>query len=416
MPFANAVERLESAIREIERDDLNAWCHLDIEGARHAARESEQRSANAQSLSAIDGCLIGIKANIAVAGWPWAGGLRSRQDLCARSDAALIKDLRAAGAILLGQTTMDAGALGASGRSLQGAIRHPLDPTLSVGGSSGGSAAAVAGGHCDAALGSDTIGSVRIPAALCGIVGFKPSPHRLSMHGILPVHDDFDHLGPLTREARLARELLQAIGALQPRRQPLSGLRGAVMTAFGDVELDVTVEAAFHAAIPRLTDRFVSLERLAWTAATTEPLSLRKLRRAIFALSEHRMWLTHREHLERRPDDFDEPLRGMLEFGGRLDAVKIASYRATVDEFATRWRETTHNFDIILIPTCPVTAFAHALPTPDSLADLTVIATATGSPAATIPLASQGLPVGLQIVGRPGTDELVMALAEALSG
>lgn len=415
MPFANAVERLESAIREIERDDLNAWCHLDLEGARHAARESEQRSANAQSLSAIDGCLIGIKANIAVAGWPWAGGLRSRQDLCARSDAALIKDLRAAGAILLGQTTMDAGALGASGRSLQGAIRHPLDPTLSVGGSSGGSAAAVAGGHCDAALGSDTIGSVRIPAALCGIVGFKPSPHRLSMHGVLPVHDDFDHLGPLTREARLARELLQAIGALQPRRQPLSGLRGAVMTAFGDVELDVTVEAAFHAAIPRLTDRFVSLERLAWTAATTEPLSLRKLRRAIFALSEHRMWLTHREHLERRPDDFDEPLRGMLEFGGRLDAVKIASYRATVDEFATRWRETTHKVDIILIPTCPVTAFAHALPTPDSLADLTVIATATGSPAATIPLASQGLPVGLQIVGRPGTDELVMALAEALS-
>ena len=158
MPFEHALERLEAAIRNIERDDLNAWCHLDLEAARAAALASDHRAANAQSLSAIDGCLIGIKANIAVAGWPWAGGLRSRQHARADDDAAVIQRLRAAGAILLGQTTMDAGALGASGRSMQGAIRHPLDPTLSVGGSSGGSAAADAAGHCEAALGSDTSG------------------------------------------------------------------------------------------------------------------------------------------------------------------------------------------------------------------------------------------------------------------
>ena len=417
MPFEHALERLEAAIRNIERDDLNAWCHLDLEAARAAALASDHRAANAQSLSAIDGCLIGIKANIAVAGWPWAGGLRSRQHARADDDAAVIKRLRAAGAILLGQTTMDAGALGASGRSMQGAIRHPLDGALSVGGSSGGSAAAVAAGHCDAAIGSDTIGSVRIPAALCGIVGFKPSPHRLSLHGVLPVHEDFDHLGPLTREASLARELLRAVGAFtNPVCAPSRSLRCAVMSSFGAVELEATTESAFRTAIGRYADQFASIEQLEWARETGDPLQLRKVRRAIFALCEHRMWLAHREQLERQPEDFDEPLRGMLEFGGQLDAMKLERYRTTVDDFVTRWRELTQNFDIILLPTSPVPAFAHALPTPDSLADLTVIATATGSPAATIPIASEGLPVGLQLVGHPGADELVMALAEALSG
>ncbi len=427
MPFADAVDRLESAIRKIERDDLNAWCHLDFETARASARASDQRAANAQSLSAIDGCLIGIKANVAVAGWPWAGGLRSRRNERADSDAAVIQALRAAGAILVGQTTMDAGALGASGRSMQGAIRHPLDPTLSVGGSSGGSAAAVAAGHCDAAIGSDTIGSVRIPAALCGIVGFKPSPGRLSLHGVLPVHEDFDHLGPLTRQATLARELLQVVGALKTSASglsttrlstapPYTELRGAVVTSFGDVELDTTVESAFRSAINRYGDRFASLERLEWTSATHEPLSLRKVRRAIFALCEHQMWLAHREHLDNHPEDFDEPLRAMLEFGGQLDAVKLQRYRATVGDFVARWREMTQGVDILLLPTSPVPAFVHTLPTPDSLADLTVIATATGSPAATIPIASEGLPVGLQIVGQPGADDVVMTLAEMLSG
>jgi aspartyl-tRNA(Asn)/glutamyl-tRNA(Gln) amidotransferase subunit A len=335
----------------------------------------------------------------------------------ADSDAAVIEALRAAGAILLGQTTMDAGALGASGRSMQGAIRHPLDGALSVGGSSGGSAAAVAAGHCDAAIGSDTIGSVRIPAALCGIVGFKPSPHRLSLHGVLPVHEDFDHLGPLTREASLARELLRAVGAFtNPVCAPSRSLRCAVMSSFGAVELEATTESAFRAAIGRYADQFASIEQLEWARETGDPLQLRKVRRAIFALCEHRMWLAHREQLERQPEDFDEPLRGMLEFGGQLDAMKLERYRTTVDDFVTRWRELTQNFDIILLPTSPVPAFAHALPTPDSLADLTVIATATGSPAATIPIASEGLPVGLQLVGQPGADELVMALAETLSG
>ena len=416
MPFEHALERLEAAIRNIERDDLNAWCHLDLEAARAAALASDHRAANAQSLSAIDGCLIGIKANIAVAGWPWAGGLRSRQHARADDDAAVIKRLRAAGAILLGQTTMDAGALGASGRSMQGAIRHPLDPTLSVGGSSGGSAAAVAAGHCDAALGSDTIGSVRIPAALCGIVGVKPSPGRLSLKGVLPVHEDFDHLGPLTREVTLTRGLLETLGALDKSTEPLPGkLRCAVMTSFGDVALDADIEADFRRAIDRYANRYAAPERLEPLSENNEPLSLRKVRRAIFSLCEHRMWLAHREHLEKNPNDFDEPLRGMLEFGGQLDDTKLDRYRTTIEEFAAHWREMTRGFDIVLLPTSPIPAFAHALPTPDSLADLTVIATATGSPAATLPIAREGLPAGLQIIGRPGHDELVMAFADALS-
>jgi len=406
--------RLEAAIARIEADDLNAWSHLDLESAREAARVCDQRVMRDQRLSAIDGLLLGIKGNIAVAGWPWAGGLRSRQHVLAENDAAIISTLRAAGAILIGQTTMDAGALGASGRSIEGPIRHPLDPTLSVGGSSGGSAAAVAAYHCDIALGSDTIGSVRIPAALCGIYGFKPSTSRLSLQGVLPVHEHFDHLGPLSRDLPLTRALLQVLGALN-RTPPVTKVRCAALCTFGDVKVDSTVESAFRAALATFEHPDLSITTLDWPADAMGGLELRKIRRAIFALCEHRMWLAHREHLERRPEDFDEPLRSMLEFGSKLEASKLAQYRKLVDEFAARWRQTTREFDAVLLPTSPVPAFAHASATPDSLADLTVIATATGSPAASIPIPSARLPVGLQIVGRAGTDELVIALAERLS-
>ncbi len=414
MSLASATTRLESAIDRIAADDLNAWSHLDLESAREAARLSDQRSKQCQRLSAIDGVLLGIKGNIAVAGWPWAGGLRSRRRVRAESDAEVIRRLRAAGAILIGQTTMDAGALGASGRSIEGPIRHPLNAALSVGGSSGGSAAAVAAEHCDVALGSDTIGSVRIPAALCGIVGFKPSSARLSLQGVLPVHEDFDHLGPLSRDLGLARDVLQVLGALKTP-PPSKTLRCAVLTRFGDVEVESTVETSFRAAVAAFENQDLSIRTLDWPADAMGTLELRKVRRAIFALCEHRMWLEHREHLARQPEDFDEPLRGMLEFGGKLSADKLSQYRDLVDEFAKRWHRCTGEFDAVLLPTSPVPAFAHALPTPDSLADLTVIATATGSPAATIPIPSRDLPAGLQIVGHAGADELVITLAERLS-
>lgn len=409
MSRLSAAERVESALDRIAQDDLNAWSHIDREGALAAAHASEQRHANGQPQSSIDGSIIGIKANIAVSGWPWAGGLRSRNDIYAQTDADVITRLRKAGAILLGQTTMDAGALGASGLSMQGPIRHPLDPLRSVGGSSGGAAAAVAAGHCDAAIGSDTIGSVRIPAALCGIVGFKPSPGLLELRGVIPVHQDFDHLGPLARTTQITRDLLASLGVLTPRTESSArSPRCAVMRTFGDVELEPPVDAAFRDAITRLG---VELEVL-----PTHPLELRKVRRAIFALCEHRMWLAHKEHLEQKPDEYDEPLRSMLKFGATLDASKLDRYRMIIAEFRHRWRTLTDGFDAILLPTSPVTAFAHALPTPDSLADLTVIATASGSPAVTIPLTTQTLPVGLQIIGNPGADAGVIDFAETLSG
>ncbi|MGA0055515.1 MAG: amidase family protein, partial [Steroidobacteraceae bacterium] len=196
---------------------------------------------------------------------------------------------------------------------------------------------------------------------------------------------------------------------------PSKTLRCAVLTCFGDVEVESTIETAFRAAMATCENADLSITSLDWPTDAMGTLELRKVRRAIFALCEHRMWLEHGKHLARQPEDFDEPLRGMLEFGGKLNADKLSQYRELVADFAKRWHRCTSEFDVVLLPTSPVPAFAHALPTPDSLADLTVIATATGSPAATIPIPSRGLPAGLQIVGQAGTDELVMALAERLT-
>ncbi len=164
------------------------------------------------SLGALDGIPVAIKANIAVRGWPYTAGLRFRQQEIAAQDAFLVRRLRAAGAVLLGLTNMDEGALGAEGMNpWYLTTQNPLRAGYCAGGSSSGSAAAVAADLCAFAVGTDTIGSLRIPAAFCGCASIKPSFGLVSVGGIVPVNLRFDHAGPLTRSAR---DLPLALAAL----------------------------------------------------------------------------------------------------------------------------------------------------------------------------------------------------------
>jgi len=406
---------VNAALAHIERDrHFNAWSHLDREGALSAAKESTAWLAAGQAPRALEGELIAIKANIAVRGWPYDGGLPVRRGIFADEDAAVITRLRAAGAILLGQTCMDAGALGAEGRSTDGPIRNPRRPTHSAGGSSGGSAAAVAAGHVDFALGTDTIGSVRIPAAYCGVSSLKPSASRISLAGVLPLHEHFDHVGPITARAQqletlwrvLADDSLSDPASLS---EPWRGLRIGFVSDAAALRATSAVLHHYECGLQRLRTLGAQLESVAIV-----PLDPGKVRRAIFALCERAIWLQHRQSLQLEPQKYSPVLTAMLHYGGSLSDSKVATLMTQIKDFAHQLQARMQGLQALVMPTSPGQAFDFEGPTPLDNADLTAIATAAGLPAASVPLPTgDHLPVGLQIVAPMGEDSFACRLAAA---
>lgn len=408
-------DAVATALARIEGDAaLNAWSYVDPSGAYAAAEQSDQRSAAGLAPRALEGELLAIKANIAVRGWPDDGGLLVRQGRIAQHDSPLITRLRDAGAILLGQTRMDPGALGAEGRSVAGPICNPRSPEHSAGGSSGGSAAAIAAGHVALALGTDTIGSVRIPAAYCGVSALKPSADRISRDGVLPVHARFDHVGPM---AAMAADLELLWWVLAGETRPQSQQPSA---PWDKARIGYLADAEALGTTPGVLDHYRrGLDTLRTLGAMLEPIDLAqfdpgRVRRAIFSLCEHAMWLQHRELLEHDPQRYSAQLAAMIRYGGTLDEDKRTALEHRIEEFSGAVLELMLPLRALVLPTTPSQAFAFADRTPADLADLTAIATATALPAASVPLPTgDALPVGLQIITHRGEDLLACRLATA---
>lgn len=419
VPASACRHAVETALQKIAADEtLNIWSYLAADEARQAAIDSDARLAAGCSRSALEGALVAIKANIAVAGWAHDGGLPARHGLIAQHDAPVIERLRAAGAILLGQTRMDAGALGAEGRSTAGPIRNPHRPTHSVGGSSGGSAAALAAGHCELALGTDTIGSVRIPASYCGISSLKPDHDAVSLAGVLPVHQRFDHVGPMAVRAALLEPLLRVIadspGTLvgDAQRPPIDGQSFGFLADMPALGVSAVVEQHYRRGLDRL--RELGAQLLPIELADLEPA---RARRAVFTLCEHAMWQQHREALAKQPECYPPQLTAMLQFGGALTDDKLAELTARVEQFAQATRDRLQGLHALVLPTTPTQAFDFSGPTPLDLADLTGIASAAGLPAASVPLAvGDDLPAGLQIIVAEGQSLLACRIATAFEG
>lgn len=434
-------QRLETALVGMQAAaELGLFSHIAASEARGAAAESARRLRQGVPRSALEGLTVVLKGNIAVRGWPWQGGLRARRRVVADEDAAVVSRLRAAGAVLLAQTTQDEGALGAEGLALEGPIRNPRDPSRSTGGSSGGSAGALAAGLCDLALGTDTIGSVRIPAALCGIAALKPSYGRVSVRGVLPVHARFDHVGPMARSIAEVTALFACIAGHDPASAlsvdygddvdlraaagaaagaaALTGRRIGYAIGFDDLGPEAAVIDGYNAAIAALRHAGATL-----VPVDVRPLELRRTRRAVFALCEHEMWRMHRDAMTARPDDYSGRIRALLEYGATLDAEKLRALDARVTGFQFSWERLVAGLDACITPTTPGVAFRHDEVPPDSLADLTVIGTAAAVPAVSVPCpveatdaggGSRMLPVGLQVIGARGADLRALEVATAI--
>ena len=415
---------VRSSLDAISRSAVHAFVHVDAQAALEQADAADRRRAAGQSLGALDGLPVAIKSNIAVSEWPHSAGLRFRRDDLALHDAFIVQRLRKAGAVLLGLTGMDEGALGAEGMNpWYGTVHNPRRPGYSAGGSSSGSGAAVVAGQCAFALGTDTIGSVRIPASFCGCVGYKPSFGLLSVSDVVPVHLRFDHVGLLTRSVRDLEWLLPSLAAhdpaskvsvpvtLQASSARLRGARIGFATGLDAFHPEDAVQAGFALAVDAARRRgaeLVPIDLSRW--------DLPRVRRAILALCEVQMWQVHRDRTVRRPEDFSDGLRAFIRYGGKLAADEIRQAEERIAGFYRDWTAATAPLQATLLPTTACRAFPHGERRPQNTADLTAIASATGEPAIAVPvpIRDEMLPASVQLVGHRSRDPDLVVLATEL--
>jgi Asp-tRNA(Asn)/Glu-tRNA(Gln) amidotransferase A subunit family amidase len=353
-----------------------------------------------------------VKDNIDVRGLPSHSGLRALHAQPAARHATVVARLEAAGLLCLGKLNMHAVALGATNHNVDfGDCHNPRRLTHTPGGSSGGSGAAVAAGLCGIALGTDTMGSVRLPAAYCGVVGFKPSFEAIAVDGVMPLCRALDHVGLL---ARCVEDVVQAFRIVADMPLPARsriGFEFAVPSSLDELGLQPEVRSAFELAIDRLRNQGFRLRPLGLTAY---PFS--KVRRAGLLLSEAELLNTLAVPLASSRDEMPADLLAMLDYAASRSAADLARALSLAVEAGQWVHHALLPFDGLLMPTASHTAFAMDGPVPREQADFTAMANMSGGPAISLPLPVPAgtLPIGLQLMGRRGDDWRVLDAAKAL--
>ncbi|MBW8311579.1 MAG: amidase [Rhizobium sp.] len=409
-----------ACLAAIARDGhLNAWTWVDAAGALAAARASDDRRAEGKPLGRLDGVPIAVADAFDIAGMPTSLGLPGHPGL-AEQDAHVVRRLRGAGAVFLGKTNLDEAAFGTVGRNPHfGDVRNPVLPDRAAGGASGGSAAALAAGHAVVALGTDTLGATRIPAAFCGLVGHKPTLGELSARGMAPALRRLDCPGLLARAVQdigLVLPVLAGYDAGDPRsrkrRVPLAPpdwvpgeLKAGVVADLSALGVDAAVVENFSAVMARVASVFGSALPVALEIA---PLEVAATRRAALLLMEAEILAAH----EARLGGASTRLRWLLDFAQRKSAADAARAHRRLDGHVVQVRRLFEQFDVLLLPTVASPPPAWGAEEPANLADLTALASLAGCPALSLPLPG-GL--GLQLVGAPGSDLRLIELAGILA-
>src|SRR5215207_4726937 len=429
------VDVTKSVLARIEAldDTLNAFITVLSEQARQHAREAEREILAGHYRGPLHGVPVSIKDLFVTKSIRTTAGSRVLADHVPDHDATVVERLRTAGAIVVGKTNMLEFAYAAVHRDY-GPTPNPWDPARSSSGSSSGSAVAVATGMGYGSIGSDTGGSIRLPAAYCGIVGLKPTYGRVSRHGGIPVSWSADHFGPMTRTAGDAAALLGVIAGEDPRDPtsgrvpvpdylaeldgPITGKRIGICDLYLRQHVDPTVQLLIDEAI-------ATLEHL---GATIEEITLPPPSEAVAALLAILMpeaAVYHLPWLREQPENYSPAVLERLELGAITPAVSYIQgqqvRRRIIDEFLTAMEPV----DLLVAPTGPTAAtlLEGDLITGDE-ADPEVLAALihfcgpfnlTGFPAVSIPcgFTPGGLPVGMQIIGKPWQEGPILAAAHA---
>jgi aspartyl-tRNA(Asn)/glutamyl-tRNA(Gln) amidotransferase subunit A len=393
---------------------LQAFVHVCEDLALQQAQASAQRWASGQPLGPLDGVVMALKDNIDVVGMPCTAGTAAYAQRMPVHDAPVYQRLRDAGLVLLGKLNMHEAALGATtDNPVYGRCMNPLREGYTPGGSSGGSAAAVADHLCTIAMGTDTMGSVRIPAAYCGVMGMIPTRTRLPTDGIVPLSPTLDVAGPLARSGHdLAQVMACLLGvslATASDANAWRGLRVGILPQTSEVAMAPDVQAAWQATQQRLQARGALLKSVAlpdWSPARNR---LHALLMSEWEGADY--WL---DALGPELPGLSVGLQKMLRYGAGLPLPKRQGSQAAIDGLRAQAGLLFADIDVLLLPTTPHTSFAHTEAAPASQADWACLANLLGAPALSFPCPSDGLPVSCQLLAAPGQDERLLALACAL--
>ena len=413
-----ALERIAAPKGEGSRTFLTTYA----DEARAAADAADKRAADGTTLGPLDGAIVSIKDLFDVAGEPTRAGSKILADAPpATADAPVVQRLRDAGAVIVGKTNMSEFAFtGVGANPHYGTPGNPADRTRIPGGSSSGAAVAVADGMCEISIGTDTGGSTRIPAALCGLVGYKPTKHRVPTDGAFPLSPTLDSVGPIARtvaDCAKADAVLASDAPWTVEPVGLNGLRLAVPQNLVLDDLDFTMSRALDVALGLL----IRADAIVTAIECPEFGEMERVNR-VATIPTAEAWRIHRDWLAERGEDYDPRVKWRIELGRKVDDAAYAQMLQERDALVAAMDARLSQYDALVMPTTPIVA-----PTMDEITTdegfqranrLLLRNTAIGNffdlCAISLPLAGTELPVGLMILARRDHDRRLFNIAAAI--
>jgi aspartyl-tRNA(Asn)/glutamyl-tRNA(Gln) amidotransferase subunit A len=413
---------------------LNAFITVLQDTALKASAESERRYKAGTPLGPLDGVPIAVKDIFYISGVRCTAGSKVLAENVATYDAPVVKYLRDAGAVLVGTTNLHEFAAGVtSSNPHYGNVKNPWDESRVAGGSSGGSAVAVSTGMAEGAIGTDTAGSVRIPAALCGIVGFKPTYGRVSRLGVVPLASSLDTVGILSLCAWDTAAMLQTMvrhdkNDMTTADEPVPNYTDSLLAQFSGARVGAVREYFRDTLDPRVEENFVAFaSRLRQIGCSVEDTDLEGVQEVCdrwVLIRQAEATAFHLRWLESSPELYGDDVRKLMEQGKSVLAVDYVNALNTRPAVIERFSDVMRRFDFLLVPsTCipapgigqaNVTINGKEVTTYSALNRLTLPFNYVGLPAISIPSGMVGcLPLGVQLVGRLFDEAAVLRVVHA---
>lgn len=422
----SARDRLERSLARIadpSGEGPRTFLSIYADAAREAADAADERARNGTRIGPLDGVIVSIKDLFDVAGETTRAGSTTLDDAPpAESDAPIVQRLRNAGAVIVGKTNMSEFAFtGVGANPHYGTPGNPADRTRVPGGSSSGAAVSVADDMCDIAIGTDTGGSTRIPAALCGVVGYKPTKERIPTTGALPLSPTLDSVGPLARSVQACAETDAVLAGEEPWAldpASLGRLRLGVPQGIALDELDAGITRSFEDALHRLGKAGAQLSDRRFTLFD---VMARVQSAATIATVE--AYHIHRDRIAARGDDFDPIIRRRIETGGAVSDADYAAMLQERSELVNAMDSHLADLDALVLPTTPILA-----PTMSEISDArvfneknrlllrnTAIANFFDLCSISLPMESvDGLPTGFMLFARRVHDRHLFNIAASI--
>jgi len=424
---------VEKQLQTIAADDpaVNAFITVMADAARADAARLDKAAETGQWRGVLHGMTIGVKDNIDTKGVRTTSGSSFFKDHVPSADATVITKLKAAGAIIIGKLNMHEFAFGGTTQNVHyGSCHNPWNTDHIPGGSSGGSGAAVAAQMCDGALGSDTGGSIRLPGAINGVIGLRPTLGRVSNAGSVRVSLSFDTIGPLTYRAEDAARILAAIEGYDPadsssQRGPGDELLRGLHAGVAGVRIGIPTNFFFDNVDPQITTRVhAALEQLESLGAILTEVTIpgaEDAQEQMKALLYSDAASFHAERLATNPDGFGKPEFDRLQFGVNTTGMQYAHALDWRNSWIRQLETVFAGVDIVASPTMPVLtpliAGVDMIKTTHRLTEKTFAWSMGGNPGLSVPVGFvDGLPVGMQLAGAPWRDGLLLRTAVAYQG